>query len=440
LTDFVVCKIWRTVESFFLLMSPVAVVTALMFFAHGDGNSPFYTTYSDAEVVRSSTADPIYVLVFDELSYQALLDESGSLDAARYPNFARLAGDSLHFTNATTNYLHTWMILPEFIDSALLMSGERSVRLYEQTSRVEKLYAYDCGSKYTCRGARHAAHTNATSVFGQVSLRALYEFLPRSIERAASRPLAAFANAAGAPIPSADAIGIHQMTKTMAATFQDDVRNTGADGSVYFFHTLLPHNPFVFDDHGEFDTDEQRSYGTDKGIPLTRERLDELWQNYLVQIEYADAFLGEFIDTLVERGLYDRATIIVTADHGLRETYPGLAKPMTVDGKVTRVPLFIKSRGLQPGQTAMDYQHIDFGPTLLDLAGVGLAAPIEGDHDRLDAGRSIFITEPRQRDKVFFADVAQKRYWKYVYDDAAGSWNLVQLFDEPIGDRTFIKK
>ena len=45
---------------------------------------------------------PIYVLVFDELSWASLLDESGTVDAVRYPNFARLGATSYVFTNAST--------------------------------------------------------------------------------------------------------------------------------------------------------------------------------------------------------------------------------------------------------------------------------------------------------------------------------------------------
>lgn len=45
---------------------------------------------------------PVYLLVFDELPVASLLDETGAIDAVRWPNFARLADSSHFFANATT--------------------------------------------------------------------------------------------------------------------------------------------------------------------------------------------------------------------------------------------------------------------------------------------------------------------------------------------------
>ena len=55
---------------------------------------------------------PIHILVFDELPMASLLDESGEIDRARWPNFARLADTSHLFSNATTIGFTTERAIP----------------------------------------------------------------------------------------------------------------------------------------------------------------------------------------------------------------------------------------------------------------------------------------------------------------------------------------
>ncbi len=62
---------------------------------------------------------PIYLLIFDELPWHSLLDEQGRIDSVRYPNFARLAGTSHVFSNATTTGFTTELAVPALLSSTL---------------------------------------------------------------------------------------------------------------------------------------------------------------------------------------------------------------------------------------------------------------------------------------------------------------------------------
>ncbi len=62
---------------------------------------------------------PIYLLVFDELPWHSLLDESGQIDTVRYPNFARLGATSHVFNNATTDGFTTELAVPALLASTL---------------------------------------------------------------------------------------------------------------------------------------------------------------------------------------------------------------------------------------------------------------------------------------------------------------------------------
>ncbi|MCY4494010.1 MAG: sulfatase-like hydrolase/transferase [Acidimicrobiaceae bacterium] len=62
---------------------------------------------------------PIHLLVFDELPWHSLLDETGRIDPARYPNFARLGETSHVFENATTVAFTTESAVPALLASTL---------------------------------------------------------------------------------------------------------------------------------------------------------------------------------------------------------------------------------------------------------------------------------------------------------------------------------
>ena len=58
---------------------------------------------------------PVVLVVFDALPLRSLLDRSGRIDAARYPNFAALAATSHWFRNATTVADRTADALPAIL-------------------------------------------------------------------------------------------------------------------------------------------------------------------------------------------------------------------------------------------------------------------------------------------------------------------------------------
>ena len=63
---------------------------------------------------------PVYLLVFDELPWNSLLDETGRIDSVRYPNFARLAETSHVFNNATTVGSTTEVAVTALLASTLM--------------------------------------------------------------------------------------------------------------------------------------------------------------------------------------------------------------------------------------------------------------------------------------------------------------------------------
>ncbi len=97
----------------------------------------------------------------------------------------------------------------------------------------------------------------------------------------------------------------------MQATVQDFLRTGMSDQDFLFVDMPVPHDPFVFMPDGTYGKDA--SYGT--------------------QLQNADKMFGGFVQSMKESGIYDRAWIVFTSDHGEWDTR---------DLEKNHVPLLIK--------------------------------------------------------------------------------------------------
>jgi arylsulfatase A-like enzyme/Flp pilus assembly protein TadD len=99
------------------------------------------------------------------------------------------------------------------------------------------------------------------------------------------------------------------------------------------------------------------------------------------EVAYADEIVGTLFARLKERGFYDRATIVVLADHG-----EGLGDHVEEEhglflyDEVIRVPWIMRlPRGQSAGRRVKDpVQHIDLLPTLAALSGLTAPAGLRG--------------------------------------------------------------
>ncbi len=112
----------------------------------------------------------------------------------------------------------------------------------------------------------------------------------------------------------------------LVADFRQFVRGIrpGPRPTLHAIHSLLPHRPW------RYTADGRRYPGGE--LPGYRDRrwTDSVWQaaqgyqRHLVQVQLVDRLLGELLDQLEQRGLYDRSLVVVAADHGVSFT-PGTA-------------------------------------------------------------------------------------------------------------------
>jgi arylsulfatase A-like enzyme len=196
----------------------------------------------------------------------------------------------------------------------------------------------------------------------------------------------------------------------------------------------------MFDENGNYQGFESHAYGhvheVDPG------NLDGLWEAYLKQISYADKLLGEMIERLKIEGIWDDTVLVVTADHGARREFPTEDESIQIENMTPNVPLFIKAPGIGPSTPHLAYQHVDFGPTLLDILNTpaptrDLVSPeLRG---LIGEGRSIFGMEDEPRSSPFFVNVEYLIYWRYDFDPVAKAWKLTNTHKDPIPDKTVVK-
>jgi arylsulfatase A-like enzyme/tetratricopeptide (TPR) repeat protein len=99
------------------------------------------------------------------------------------------------------------------------------------------------------------------------------------------------------------------------------------------------------------------------------------------EVAAADAIVGELLDHLRRQGIYDRAVIVVTSDHGEGLGDHGEEQhSILLYREAIRVPLLLKLPGSRRGGTAVDAQAhlIDLLPTLASLVGAEAPASLRG--------------------------------------------------------------
>jgi hypothetical protein len=349
---------------------------------------------ADTTTPSSPRSDAVFILVFDELGYDVLLKD-GEIDANRFPNMRALADDSLWMTNGTSDYRETCESIPSLLVGKFVIKDrcrtftvrddpESLLAMLRPQFRV-RVYGE---ALLDCKIPQDGCHGIPYLLAGRPDLALGNHFVPKFARLGAL----------------GDWLGISTGMYTFETwrDFLADVTPEQTPGSAYFVHLLLPHQPLVYDARGAFNGSPHRVFTGDEGNDALA------YENYRAQTALVDRMLGQFVSRLKAAGLYERSTIAITGDHGPR-TPTKLADGTELKGiaaMTPRVPLILHAPGLTPGRTDIDYQHIDFTPTILDLLKIPSATAYDG--------RSALQPGP-PRAKIF--------HWGgYVYEYRYGKW------------------
>ena len=104
----------------------------------------------------------------------------------------------------------------------------------------------------------------------------------------------------------------------------------------------------------------------------SREQLRRLRAHYDGNITLIDEQVGRVVETLERRGYLDDCVVIFMSDHGDNLGEHGLSQKWSMYDPVTRVPAIVWAPGRLAGGRRLEglCQLFDFGPTILELAGI----------------------------------------------------------------------
>ena len=352
---------------------------------------------------------PIVLVVFDELTTTALLDDRGEMDRERFPNFAALAAGSTWFPNAVAAAPFTTGALPRILTGRDYSDVDRLPILADYP---QNLFTYLGGSyamdvhesvtelcpAYLCSSAPNDPAYELRTTFSDLAVLYIHAVLPADV---AGRLLPSLGTRwrdfrwRTSTLPNEDS-GDEESGWSLAPRLDarsregrklyflhaiDDIA-AGERPGLHFIHVPLPHFPFEYLPSG----DRYPELGAEGRLADNRWTTEEplvatAYRRYVAQIEMTDMLLGRLIERLRRQGLYERALVIVTSDHGAAfvpgESHrdPDLANYESIYS----VPLMVKRPYEQTARVDDRLvSHLDILATISDVLQVSPGWPTDG--------------------------------------------------------------
>ncbi len=337
---------------------------------------------------------PVVMVVFDEFPVASLMGPDGAIAPRSYPNFARLARQSTWFRNATTVADHTTRAVPAIL-TGRYPAADRPPALAAYPRNLFTLLArsgpFDVHESVTRLCPQRLCPRRRAGWFGRTGLAqalvrvSLSEFLPPDlVDR----------------VPAADPMGVPAPAGEFQS-FLDALPGVPA-GGLSFVHVLLPHEPWHYLPSGRehlsqaccregvirgwkplADTDVVKFdlSAAHDALVRDRHRTELLQQEHLSQVRFTDRLLGRLLGRLKASGVYDRALVVVVADHGVSFAPGSHTRALSDDnlGGVLGVPLFVKRPHQRTGRVDdRPALTIDVLPTVADALDVRIPWPVDG--------------------------------------------------------------
>jgi hypothetical protein len=401
--------------AYFLFVSPVAELTL--------ARDP------DVALADVGARAPVVLVVFDELPISSLLDESGEIDAVRYPNFAELAAGSTWFRNTSTDRYSTTEAVPALLTGERPTPGKPPVFASHPRNLFTLLggdYRMNVVETYTrlcpevvCADSPTGDVEEPASLYSDVGIVYLHLLSPPRVEETLppiTRQWMNFGreeNDLGRLLDEAlteprkrrprTPDTYHATHTRLYEQFVASIEPT-VEPSLNFAHVFFPHQPWW-----HFPSGNQSSIGESPapGLDGSRDRWKgrfltlQAYQRHLLQVGFVDRLVGDLLDRLRKTDMYDRSLVVVTADHGISfrpgQTHRGASEVNLQD--IAFVPLFVKRPGQEEGDVIDRHvETIDVVPTIADALGIAMPWRIDGRTALRGSGRrSVQLrTPPRE--------------------------------------------
>ena len=165
-----------------------------------------------------------------------------------------------------------------------------------------------------------------------------------------------------------------------------------------------------------------------------KEEWKETWRVYLGLVSMLDDCIGQLVAKLKEKGIYDNAIIVFTADHGEMLGSHSLFQKMCMYEESVRVPLSIKwpaDSGVGNYHVMNPVSHLDLMPTLCEAAGITSRNRFEGvslAHNVPESDRPVFIQYDGNGSLANFQRAVIQGRYKFIADLFGGEC-FFELYD-----------
>jgi arylsulfatase A-like enzyme len=176
-----------------------------------------------------------------------------------------------------------------------------------------------------------------------------------------------------------------------------------------FFLMMAPVNP-----HHPYAIPEDIEKIADPGEEGIGES-EKHWRNYLNSLHYADAAMGQLVETLEREGLMRNTVFVMVTDHGeaFYQHPRNYNHPLFIYEENVHVPALFYSKSLFPVGTETESitRHVDIMPSILDLIGVKDATRRDGESILSLSKEKMAVFHTSWNDE--FMGVRDGR-WKYI--------------------------
>jgi Sulfatase len=335
-----------------------------------------------ADAVRAATGDeppPIVMVVLDAVPTSSLLDGHGAIDGDLYPNLRAFADGATWYRNNSSVSAWTYEALPA------LLSGrfpEGRMDLPDAENFPHNLFTLFAGTHHT-EAVEQITRLCPSNECRPPSDSALPTLLGDAVDW--WRGGLDVGGGSGAAADGAEILP-GALDPERGEQFVDwvdgqDFTPSGGRPGLWFYHLVLPHEPWVLlDDGSRYEGATDAPYGVffskwgNMGADVGRQR-------QILQTQAADRMLGHLFEQLRAAGIYDEALVVIAGDHGQAFT-PGHALRGISEEQYEQVvwtPLLVKAPGQSEGVVEdANVWTIDLLPTIADTLGITLPWDVDG--------------------------------------------------------------
>ena len=395
------------VRSFVTVLSPAPLIVLLLFLVVSPVRGLLAPSEAGGAVTGPSrSATPIVHVVLDELPTSTLADAEGRIDAALFPNFARLARESTWYRNATTVDDLTTEAVPAQLTGEQPQQGSlpttrdhpRSLfTLFERSHALTVIEPItDVCPTRLCADVRPGAIDRLRSLESDLEVVVGHLLLPEDLRDGLPAVDRVWEGFETGSVSGAGELrgGANLKRDVLARLARDDatagferaiaaLQRPGPRPQLVVLHSTLPHAGWRYlPDGRRYDTEGKEFAGlASQGWIGPQWQVDQAFQRHVLQVQYVDRLIGRLLDAVRAGGLFDDAVIVVTADHGASFTTGQPRRPANGAnvGVIAPVPFFVKLPGQRAGRVDdRAVRTIDVLPTIARAAGVEVPWDADG--------------------------------------------------------------